>query len=109
MSRDGVELKYDESGYLESYKDGKFSGASNSCSLHENGTHETVYLPLYFSATRKITEIYADGGVLKDGDGGNLTGVYHYYLTGHVDPLSGHTVVGVTNEIELDLGTAVGL
>ena len=90
-------------------KDGKFSGASNSCSLHSEGTHTTVYLPLYFSATRKITEIYADGGVLKDGDGGNLTGVYHYYLTGHVDSLSGDTVAGVTNEIELELGTAVGL
>lgn len=37
-ARDGVEFKYDESGYLESYKDGKFSGYiidSSTIHFHE--------------------------------------------------------------------------
>ena len=89
-------------------KDGNFTGASNSCLLHEDGTHGTIYLPLYYSYNKKITGISATGGKLKDGDGGDLTAVYHYYVSGHGSQLSGDDP-SCLNDSVWTRGEAVGL
>ena len=60
--------------------EGRFCGASGACELHPEHVHGNIVLPLYYTSTKLIIGVYADEGVLYDGDSTTeLTSVAYSY------------------------------